>query len=81
MIIPELEISFSGALKISCSAQVIYRLKEGEKGKRCGLAIYFRDSLYVFAATLTLLTVAYLWKDRKAILTWFAALALDLPRD
>jgi hypothetical protein len=43
MIIPELKINFSGALKISCSAQVIYRLKEEEKGSRCGLAILDMD--------------------------------------
>ena len=43
MIIPELKINFSGALEISCSAQVIYRLQEGEKGSRCGLAILDMD--------------------------------------
>ena len=42
MIIPELTVSFSGAIKINCSAQVIYRLEE-ESGSRCGLAILDMD--------------------------------------
>ncbi len=43
MIIPELTINFAGALKIECSAQVIYRINEEEKGVRCGLAILDMD--------------------------------------
>ena len=42
MMIPELEISFSGALKIVCSAQVIYQVEEKD-GFRCGLAILDMD--------------------------------------
>lgn len=38
MIIPELKIIFSGALKLECSAQVIYRYEE-EEGIRLGLTI------------------------------------------
>ncbi|MFC1534092.1 PilZ domain-containing protein [Thermodesulfobacteriota bacterium] len=43
MIIPELTISFSGAIKIVCAAQVIYRLEEEDNGSRCGLAILDMD--------------------------------------
>ncbi|PKN63177.1 MAG: hypothetical protein CVU57_20565 [Deltaproteobacteria bacterium HGW-Deltaproteobacteria-15] len=38
MMIPELVVTFAGALNIKCSAQVIYQMEE-EEGVRCGLAI------------------------------------------
>jgi hypothetical protein len=43
MIIPHVVIAFAGSLRMKCDAQVIYRLKEGEKGVRCGLAILDMD--------------------------------------
>ncbi|MDQ1334239.1 MAG: hypothetical protein QG552_1189 [Thermodesulfobacteriota bacterium] len=43
MIVPELTIEFAGALKIRCSAQVVYRLEEGDKGVRSGFAILDMD--------------------------------------
>jgi len=39
MIIPELVIDFAGVSRLKCSAQVIYRRNEKEKGIRCALAI------------------------------------------
>jgi hypothetical protein len=39
MILPEMEINFSGSLKIKCAAQVIYRKKEKKGLVRCGLVI------------------------------------------
>jgi len=43
MIIPQLNISFSGALNIVCTAQVIYQIGEEGKGSRYGLAILDMD--------------------------------------
>jgi hypothetical protein len=43
MIIPDMAITLAGSLKMNCDAQVIYRLKEGENGVRCGLAILDMD--------------------------------------
>jgi hypothetical protein len=42
MMIPEMVVSFAGALNIKCSAQVIYQMEE-EEGVRCGLAILDMD--------------------------------------
>ena len=39
MIIPELTIVFAGALKMGCSAQVIYRFEEDEQKVICGFSI------------------------------------------
>jgi hypothetical protein len=39
MIMPQMEINFSGSLKIKCAAQVIYRKKEKKGLVRCGLVI------------------------------------------
>ena len=39
MIIPELNISYSGAMTIPCTAQVLYRRKEKKGLFRCGLVI------------------------------------------
>ncbi|MDY7036102.1 MAG: hypothetical protein SV375_08085, partial [Thermodesulfobacteriota bacterium] len=43
MVIPELSINFAGASRMKCSAQVIYRMEEKEKGVHCGLAILDMD--------------------------------------
>jgi len=43
MIIPELTIDFSGILVLNCCAQVIYRMKEGEKYVRCALVVLDMD--------------------------------------
>ncbi len=43
MIIPELIIDFAGAVRMKCSAQVIYRSEEKGKGIRCGLSILDMD--------------------------------------
>jgi len=43
MIIPELTIEFAGAIRIGCSAQVVYRLEEADKGIRSGFAILDMD--------------------------------------
>jgi len=43
MIIPDLTIEFAGALRIGCSAQVVYRLEEPDKGVRSGFAILDMD--------------------------------------
>jgi len=43
MIIPELIIDFAGAIRMKCSAQVIYRSREEGKGVRCGLSILDMD--------------------------------------
>jgi len=43
MIIPELTINVAGILRMKCTAQVIYRLEEIEKGMRCGIAILDMD--------------------------------------
>jgi len=43
MIIPELTIEFAGAIRIGCSAQIVYRLQETEKGVRSGFAILDMD--------------------------------------
>ncbi len=43
MIIPELIIDFAGALRIKCAVQVIYCIKESEKGIHCGLSILDMD--------------------------------------
>ena len=43
MIVPELTIEFAGAIRIRCSAQVIYRLEEADKGVRSGFAILDMD--------------------------------------
>ncbi|MBE9571952.1 MAG: hypothetical protein IMF11_15085, partial [Proteobacteria bacterium] len=43
MIIPELVIDFAGVSRLECTAQVIYRLNEKEKGIRCALAILDMD--------------------------------------
>jgi len=43
MIVPELTIEFAGAIRIECSAQVIYRLEETGKGVRSGFAILDMD--------------------------------------
>ena len=43
MIIPDMVIAFAGSLRMNCDAQVIYRMKEGENGVRCGLAILDMD--------------------------------------
>ncbi len=43
MIIPELVIDFAGISRLKCSAQVIYRRNEKEKGIRCALAILDMD--------------------------------------
>ena len=43
MIIPELTINLAGALAVRCNVQVIYRIKEGEKNVRVGLAILDMD--------------------------------------
>ena len=42
MIIPDLVLEFSGALRLKCLAQVLYRLEEEEK-VRCGIAILDMD--------------------------------------
>jgi hypothetical protein len=39
MILPELSINFASELRMSCTAQVIYRYMEKTGGARCGLAI------------------------------------------
>jgi len=39
MILPDVEINFSGSLKIKCAAQIIYRKKEKRGVVRCGLVI------------------------------------------
>jgi hypothetical protein len=43
MIIPEVIIDFAGALRMKCSAQVIYRSEEKGRGVRCGLSILDMD--------------------------------------
>jgi hypothetical protein len=43
MMIPEVIIDFAGALRMKCSAQVIYRSEEKGKGVRCGLSILDMD--------------------------------------
>ncbi len=43
MVIPGLTISFGGALKMKCKAQVIYRSDEADNGFRYGLAILDMD--------------------------------------
>jgi hypothetical protein len=43
MIIPELTLEFAGAIRIGCSAQVVYRLEEADKGVRSGFAILDMD--------------------------------------
>jgi len=43
MVIPELVIDISGAVRMKCSAQVIYRSVEQGKGVRCGLSILDMD--------------------------------------
>ncbi|MFH1953670.1 MAG: PilZ domain-containing protein [Pseudomonadota bacterium] len=43
MIIPELTIEFAGAVKIRCSAQIIYRLEEDRREVRSGFAILDMD--------------------------------------
>ena len=43
MIIPGLNINFSGVLNISCTGQVIYHLEEEGRGSRYGLAILDMD--------------------------------------
>jgi hypothetical protein len=43
LIIPDLTINFSGALKIKCDAQVLYCLEEDGKRIRCGLSILDMD--------------------------------------
>ncbi|MFH1350133.1 MAG: hypothetical protein ABII26_04270 [Pseudomonadota bacterium] len=43
MIIPGLIIKFAGDFRMTCLAQVVYRLKENEHGVRCGLAILDMD--------------------------------------
>ncbi|KPK43274.1 MAG: hypothetical protein AMK74_07155 [Nitrospira bacterium SM23_35] len=43
MIIPELIIDFAGAVRLQCSAQVLYRSEEKGKGMRCGLSILDMD--------------------------------------
>jgi hypothetical protein len=43
MIIPDLTIDFAGALKMRCTAQVIYRLEEREDDIRCGISILDMD--------------------------------------
>lgn len=43
LIVPELVIQFADGLKIKCSAQVIYRSEEEEKGIRCGITILDMD--------------------------------------
>ncbi len=43
MIIPKLIINFAGALKIECTAQVLYHLSEEEEDYRCGLSILDMD--------------------------------------
>ena len=43
MIIPELMIEFVGAVKLKCSAQVVYRLEEDKREVRSGFAILDMD--------------------------------------
>lgn len=43
MIIPELTIDFAGALRMKCTAQVIYRSEDMENHIRCGLSILDMD--------------------------------------
>jgi len=43
MIVPELTIEFAGAIRIGCSAQVVYRLEEADKGVRSGFSILDMD--------------------------------------
>ena len=43
MIVPELTIEFVGAIRIGCSAQVVYRLEEADKGVRSGFSILDMD--------------------------------------
>ena len=43
MIIPDMVIAFAGSLRMNCDAQVIYRMKEGGDGVKCGLAILDMD--------------------------------------
>ena len=43
MIIPELTIDFAGALRMRCTAQVIYRSEDTENHIRCGISILDMD--------------------------------------
>jgi hypothetical protein len=43
MIVPELTIEFAGTIRMGCSAQVVYRLEEADKGVRSGFAILDMD--------------------------------------
>jgi len=43
MIIPDLTIDFAGALRMRCTAQVIYRSEDKENHVRCGLSILDMD--------------------------------------
>ena len=43
MIIPDLVIDFAGVSRLKCSAQVIYRRNENQKGIRCAFAILDMD--------------------------------------
>jgi hypothetical protein len=57
MLIPELTIDFNGAFSLKCSAQVIYRLEEAEKGIRCGLGILDMD-IFAYSRLANLITNA-----------------------
>ena len=43
MILPDLTIDFAGCRTLQSRARVVYRLDEGERGARCGLAILDMD--------------------------------------
>jgi hypothetical protein len=43
MIIPDLIIVFAGSFRVTCAAQVIYRLEQQDGNVRCGLAILDMD--------------------------------------
>jgi len=43
MIVPELTIFFAGAIRMKCTAQVIYRFEDDKMNARCGFAILDMD--------------------------------------
>ena len=57
MLIPELIIDFIGGFSLKCSAQVVYRLEEAEKGIRYGLSILDMDN-FAYSRLANLITNA-----------------------